>query len=89
MSSSIVSNLDSDCEPSSPTSHCYDEISIRRAMHKLLSFDNNNDSLSPIDDDDDDVHSSVSSSLVLHPTLSFKNNHAKFTSNWIDFFFLS
>jgi hypothetical protein len=86
-SSSIVSNPDSDCEPSSPTLHCYDEISVRRAMHKLLSCDNNNDPSSPIDDDD--IHSSASSSLVLHPSLSFKNNHAKFTSNWIDFFFLS
>ncbi len=80
MSSSILSNPDSDCEPSSPTLHFYDEISVRRAMHKLLSCDNNNDLSLPIDDNDD-VHSSVSSSLVLHPSLSFKNNHAKFTSN--------
>jgi hypothetical protein len=81
MSSSIVSNPDSDCEPSSPILHCYDEISVRRAMHKLFSCENTSDSSLPIDDDDDDVHSSVSSSLVLHPSLSFKNNHAKFTSN--------
>jgi hypothetical protein len=80
MSSSIVSSTDSDCESSS---HCYDEITIRRAMNKLFSCDNNKDpsSSSGGDDDDDDVQSSVSSALVLHPSLSFKNNHAKFTSN--------
>lgn len=78
MSSSIVSTPDSDCEPSSSILHCYDEINVRRAMLKLLSCDNNNDLSSPIDDD---VHSSVSSSLVLRPSLSVKNNHAKFTSN--------
>lgn len=81
MSSSIVSSPDPDCEPSSSILHCYDEISVRRAMHKLLSCNDNNETSSPIDDDDDDVRSSISSALVLHPSLSFKNNHAKFTSN--------
>ncbi len=79
MSSSLITNTDSDCEPSSSALHCYDEISVRRAMHKLLSCDNKNDHLLPIDDDD--LHSSISSSLLLHPSLSFKNNRAKFTSN--------
>lgn len=84
----MVSNADFDCESSSSsTLHCYDEISIRRAMQKLLSCDNRSNgsssSSSSIDDNgsDDDVHSPVSSALVLHPSLSFKNNHAKFTSN--------
>lgn len=82
MSSFIVSNPDLECEspPSSSTLHCYDEISVRRAMQKLLSRDNRSNSSSSTDDDDD-VHSPVSSALVLHPSLSFKNNHAKFTSN--------
>lgn len=84
MSSFMVSNPDLDCESSSSTLHCYDEISVRRAMQKLLSCDNRSNGSSSIDDngdDDDDVHSPVSSALVLHPSLSFKNNHAKFTSN--------
>ena len=87
MSSFMVSNPDFDCESSSSSStlHCYDEISLRRAMQKLLSCDNRSNGSSSIDDnggdDDDDVHSPVSSALVLHPSLSFKNNHAKFTSN--------
>jgi hypothetical protein len=80
MSSSIVSKADSECESSSPAPYCCDDISVRRAMHKLLSCDNNSDPSSLIDDDND-VRSSVSSSLVLHPSLSLKNNHAKSTSN--------
>ncbi|CAF0847252.1 unnamed protein product [Rotaria sordida] len=79
MSSSIVTNPNSDCETSSSTSNCYDEITIRRAMHKLFSYVNNNDSSLSVDDN---IHSSVSSSsLVLHPSLSYKNNHAKFTND--------
>jgi len=80
MSSSIISNSESDCEPSSPTLHCYDELGLHRTIHKLLSRDNKSDPSSPISDDEG-VHSSVSSSLVLHSSRSFKNNHAKFTSN--------
>ncbi|CAF3047800.1 unnamed protein product [Rotaria sp. Silwood2] len=78
MSSSIIKNPNSDCESSSSTSNCYDEITMRRAMHKLLSYVNNNDPSLSLDDN---VHSSVSSSLVLHPSLSYKNNHAKYTSD--------
>lgn len=78
MSSSIVTNPNSDCEPSSSTLHCYDDMNIRRAMHKLISCVNSNDSSMLVDDD---VHSSVSSSLVLHPSLLYKNNHSKITSN--------
>ncbi|CAF3703241.1 unnamed protein product [Rotaria sp. Silwood1] len=76
MSSSIVTNTD--CESSSSTSNCYDDITMRRTMHKLLSYVNNNDSSLSVDDT---VHSSVSSSLVLHPSLSYKTNHTKFTSD--------
>ena len=80
MSSFVVSSADSDCsESSSPTMHCFDEITVRRAMPRLLSCDNMNDLSLPRDHDD--VHSSVSSALVLHPSRSFKNSHAKFTSN--------
>ncbi|CAF0923074.1 unnamed protein product [Adineta ricciae] len=71
---SIISNSQSDCEPTSPSTHCYDEITVRRAMHKLLSCDNSSETSSPIDDD---VHSS---SLIIRPPLSFKNNHATFSS---------
>lgn len=78
MSASIISNSESDCEPSSSSTHCYDEITVRRAMHKLLSCDNSSEPSSPLDDD---VHSSISSSLILRPPLSVKNNHVKFSSN--------
>ncbi|CAF4938240.1 unnamed protein product, partial [Rotaria socialis] len=78
MSSSIVTNPSSECESSSSTSNCYDELTIRRAMHQFLSCVNNSDSSLPVDDN---VHSSVSSSLVLHPSLSYKNNQAKFTND--------
>ncbi|UJR31086.1 hypothetical protein I4U23_018594 [Adineta vaga] len=71
---SIISNSQSDCEPSSSSPHCYDEITIRRAMHKLLSCDSSSESSSPIDDD------VRSSSLILRPPLAFKNNHVKFSS---------
>ncbi len=86
MSSSILSNPDSDCEPSSPTLHFYDEISVRRAMHKLLSCDNSSEPSSPVVDDDD-LHSSISSSLILRPPLSVKNSHVKFSSNSNNFYF--
>jgi hypothetical protein len=80
MSSSIVTKSDSDCESSSPTSYCHDDVNVRRVMNKLLSWDNNKDPSSLVVNDND-VRSSVSSSLVLHPSLSYKNNHAKLTSN--------
>jgi len=79
MSASVISNSESDCEPSSSSTHCYDEITVRRAMHKLLSCDNSSEPSSPIVDDD--LHSSISSSLILRPPLSVKNSHVKFSSN--------
>jgi len=73
MSSFIVSKTDSNSKPSSPILHHVDENTVRQAMHKLFLQDNINDPSSP--GDDEDVCSSISSSQ------SFKNNHAKFTSN--------
>lgn len=75
---SIISSSQANCEPSSPSTHCYDEITVRRAMQKLLSCDNSSEPSSPIDDD---THSS---SLIIRPPLSFKNNHAKFSSRTFD-----
>jgi hypothetical protein len=69
MSSSIVSKTDSNSESSS----YFDENTVRQAMHKLFSH-NNNDPSSPGDD-------SISS------LQSFKTNHAKFTSNSVLFQF--
>ncbi|CAF3926013.1 unnamed protein product, partial [Adineta steineri] len=71
---SIISNSQSECEPSSTAPHCYDEIIVRRAMHKLLSCDNSSEPSSP---SDNDVHSST---LIIRPSKAFKNNHAKFSS---------
>lgn len=67
MSSFILSKTDSNSKPSS---HLVDENSIRQSTHKLFLHDNLNDSSSPGDDDD-----------VRSPPQSFKNDHAKFTSN--------
>ncbi len=68
-SSFILSKTDSNNKPSSPISHHVDENTVRQAMHKLFLHDNINDPSSPGDDDD------------VHSPQSFKNNHAKFTSN--------
>jgi len=74
MSSFIVSKTDSNSKPSSPiSSHRVNENTVRETMHKLFLHDNLNDPSSP--GDDDDVRSSLSSPQ------SFKNDHAKFTSN--------
>ncbi|CAF1027662.1 unnamed protein product [Adineta steineri] len=74
MSSFIVSKTDSNSKSSSTpiTSNRVDENTVRQTMHKLFLHDNINDSSSP--GDDDDIRSSLSSSQ------SFKNDHAKFTS---------
>ncbi|CAF0786712.1 unnamed protein product, partial [Adineta ricciae] len=73
MSSFIVSKTDSNSNPSSPISpHRVDENTVRQTMQKLFLHDNINDSSSP--GDDDDVRSPLTSSQ------SFKNDHAKFTS---------
>jgi hypothetical protein len=69
MSSFILSKTDSNSKTSSPISHGVDENTVRQAMHKLFLHDNINDPSSAGDDDD-----------VRSPQ-SFKNNHAKFTSN--------
>jgi hypothetical protein len=74
MSSFIVSKTDSNSKPSSPSiKHRVDENTVRQAMHKLFLHDNINDPSSPGDDDD--------ARLQLSSSQSFKNNHAKFTSN--------
>ena len=83
MSSSVLTSTDSDGES---TSISYDDRTVRRAMHTLLSYESKNDrsSTPPMhndDDEDDDLHSP---SLALRPSLSFKNNHARFTSNALD-----
>ncbi|CAF1020014.1 unnamed protein product [Rotaria sordida] len=72
MSSFIVTKTDSNSKPSSPILHRIDKNTVRQAMQKLFLHDNLNDPLSP--GVDDDVHSPISSSN------SFKNNHAKFSS---------
>ncbi|UJR15581.1 hypothetical protein I4U23_002517 [Adineta vaga] len=73
MSSFIVSKTDSNTKPSSPISpHRIDENTVRQTMQKLFLHDNMNDSSSP--GDDDDARSPLTSSQ------SFKNDHAKFTS---------
>ena len=74
MSSFITSKTDTNSKPSSPiSSHRVDENTVRQSMHKLSVHDNLNDPSSP--GDDDDVRSPLSSPR------SFKNDHAKFTSN--------
>lgn len=79
MSSFIVSKTDIKTKPSSPISSRVDENTVRQAMQKLFLHDNINDPSSP--GDDDDARSPLSS------TQSFRNNHAKFTSDLFCLFY--